>query len=118
MTYDLAVWEGERPADDVAASEAFEALYKTYIDSDETHPPSARIHSYVSALLARYPDMDDDNDDVCPWSSAPLLDEATGPIVYFPMRWSMADDVSAWAAQLAADHGLICFDPQQNALRP
>ncbi|SNT41499.1 hypothetical protein SAMN05421812_105431 [Asanoa hainanensis] len=118
MTYDLAVWDGERPSDDAAAAKVFEALYREYIDSDEVQPPTARIHAYVDALLARYPDMDDDNDDVCPWSTAPLMDEAAGPLVYFPMRWSMADEVSDWAARLAAEHGLVCFDPQENTLRP
>ena len=118
MTYDLAVWEGERPSDDAAAAEAFEGLYRKYIDSDDLAPPTPRIERYVQSLLARYPDMDDDNDDVCPWSTGPLLNEAVGPLVYFPMRWSMADDVSAWAAQLAADQGLVCFDPQLNQLRP
>jgi hypothetical protein len=34
------------------------------------------------------------------------------------MRDSMAEEVSAAAAQMAADRGLVCFDPQWNCLRP
>jgi hypothetical protein len=59
-----------------------------------------------------------DVDDVSPWSTAPLMNEAVGPIVYFPMRYSMADEVSAACARMAADRGLVCFDPQRSQLRP
>ncbi|MEW1772742.1 hypothetical protein [Streptomyces sp. NPDC086777] len=44
--------------------------------------------------------------------------EARGPLVYFPMRWSMADEASAYVAILADSMGLVCFDPQLNRLRP
>lgn len=53
MSYDLAVWEGERPADDRAAGRAFTALYDRYVDTDEQHPPIERIAAYVAALLQR-----------------------------------------------------------------
>ncbi|MET8830133.1 hypothetical protein ABZX40_32460 [Streptomyces sp. NPDC004610] len=120
MTYDLAVWEGERPADDKAAGDTFAALYDHYIDTvdDIDHPPTDRIAAYVAALLDRWGDMDDDNDDTCPWSAGPLIDTATGPLVYFPMRWSMAEETSAHAAELAQSMDLVCFDPQRDRLRP
>jgi hypothetical protein len=119
MTYDLAVWEGERPPDDAAAGRLFTDLYCRYIDTDVDHPPTARIAAYVSALLARWPDMtDDDEDDLSPWSTGPLIGEAAGPLIYFAMRWSMADDASAHAAEVAASMGLVCYDPQMDCLRP
>ncbi|MFI9116993.1 hypothetical protein [Streptomyces venezuelae] len=34
MSYDLAVWEGERPADDKAAGRVFSDLHDRYIDGE------------------------------------------------------------------------------------
>jgi hypothetical protein len=33
------------------------------------------------------------------------------------MVFSQADTASAFAAKLATEHGLVCFDPQSNELR-
>ncbi|MER6589639.1 hypothetical protein [Micromonospora chalcea] len=85
MSYDLAVWEGELPIDDGAAGEAYDQLYALYME-DEELPPTPRIRAYVLALLERWVDMSDDEHDVSPWSAGPLMDEASGPFVYFTMR--------------------------------
>ncbi|MDH6466423.1 hypothetical protein M2302_006631 [Micromonospora sp. A200] len=117
MSYDLAVWEGELPADDGAAGQVYDQLYAAYMEGEEL-PPTPRIRAYVLALLKRWVDMPDDEHDVSPWSAGPLMDEASGPFVYFTMRYSMCEEVSAEAARLAADHGLVCYDPQWERLRP
>ncbi|MEV0040087.1 hypothetical protein [Streptomyces sp. NPDC050804] len=118
MTYDLAVWEGERPTDDKTAGRVFSELYDRYIDGEVEEPPSERIAAYVSALLQQWCDITEDDEDTSPWSTAPLIDEASGPLIYFAMRWSMADEASAYAAALADSMGLVCFDVQQDRLRP
>jgi hypothetical protein len=74
--------------------------------------------AYVEALLARYPDIGNAEGDESPWASGPLIGEAVGPMVYFPMVWSRCDEASAWAAQVAAEHGLVCYDLQLEKLRP
>jgi hypothetical protein len=119
MSYDLAVWEGARPANDAVAGAEFTRLYGQYIEAEVQVAPTARIVAYVEALLARYPDLDPQvgNDDESPWSTAPLINEAVGPLIYFPMVWSRCEEVSAFAAQLAQDHGLNCYDPQWDRLR-
>jgi hypothetical protein len=48
----------------------------------------------------------------------PLIGEASGPLIYFPMRWSMAEEASAYAAEIASAMGLNCYDPQARQLRP
>ncbi|WP_432030055.1 hypothetical protein [Streptomyces sp. 1222.5] len=68
MSYDLAVWEGERPADDKTADRVLEDLYARYIDSDQDHPPTERIAAYVAGLLERWCDLTKDEDDT------PLVD--------------------------------------------
>lgn len=117
MSYDLAVWEGERPANDLAAAAEFQRLYDRYIDSGEPSAPTPRIAAYALALLDRYPDISTPAGEDSPWSTSPLMNEASGPLMYFPMVGNRCDEVSAWAAQLAAEHGLNCYDPQWNQLR-
>ncbi|MFK4208668.1 hypothetical protein [Streptomyces sp. NPDC030920] len=119
MSYDLAVWEGERPEDDAAAARCFTDLYDRYIDTEgPAVPPVEQIAAFVSALLERWPDLTEDEDDTSPWSTGPLIKEARGPLIYFPMRWSMAVEASAHAAGVASAMGLNCFDPQARQLRP
>ncbi|MFJ9423025.1 hypothetical protein [Streptomyces sp. NPDC101249] len=118
MSYDLAVWEGERPTDDKSAGQVFSDLYDRYIDGEVDEPPSDHIAAYVAALLERWRDITEDNADTSPWSTGPLIDEASGPLIYFAMRWSMAAEASAHAAAVADSMGLVCFDVQQDRLRP
>ena len=118
MSYDLAVWEGERPGDDKSAGQVFSNLYERYIDGEVKEPPSERITAYVAALLEQWCDLSEDEEDTSPWSTGPLIGEASGPLIYFPMRWSMAEEASAYAAAVAESMGLVCFDVQQDRLRP
>ncbi|MFE3329013.1 hydroxymethylbilane synthase [Streptomyces sp. NPDC059176] len=114
VSYDLAVWDGERPLDDDAAGSAFDEMHERYLESEDVAvPPSPRIEAYVNALIERYPEDDRDS----PWASPPVIDEASGPIVYLLMSYSRAEEVSEYAASLAREYGLICFDPQGETLR-
>jgi hypothetical protein len=121
MSYDLAVWEGDRP-DESDAPETFSALYERYIGREDPTPvpPTPAIKAYVEALLERWYELGDprDVDDTSPWSDGPLMNNAQGPIIYFAMRYSTAGEVSAACARMAAERGLVCFDPQHNVLRP
>jgi hypothetical protein len=118
MSYDLAVWQGDRPDDDDDALAQFEALYERYVGARGKVEPTPRIAAYVTALLDRYPDINTKAGyDASPWASAPLMSEASGPLIYFPMVSSRGDEASVWAAQVAEEHGLVCFDPQTEQLR-
>ncbi|MGW3360290.1 hypothetical protein ACWDFL_33610 [Streptomyces bungoensis] len=77
-----------------------------------------RIAAYVAVLLERWCDITEYEEDASPWSTGPLIGEASGPLIYFPMRWSMAEEASAYAAAVAESMGLACFDVQQDRLRP
>jgi hypothetical protein len=111
VSYDVAVWEGDVPRDDRAAAEEFERLYERYfVESPRRAHPA--IGAYVEALVEKWPEDEDG-----PWSAGPLIDNASGPIVYLSMVYSQAGEVSEGAAQLAAEHGLVCFDANRSALR-
>ena len=115
MSYDLAVWEGARAQFDEEGSADYDEMMQLYHDADEPPLPSPAIRNYVEALLQRWPESDDRD---CPWSDMPLIEEATGPLIYFGIRSKRSSEVSSYAAGLAREHGLVCFDPQWEALRP
>jgi hypothetical protein len=117
MSYDLAVWEADLPADDASAGEEFRRLYERDFHSRMPQSPTPRITAYVDALLDRYPDIDVDDENSL-WADSPLIGDASGPLLYFPMAWSQCEEVAPWAAQLAQQHGLACYDPQIGKLRP
>lgn len=115
MSYDLAVRDGVRPLDDDQAGSVYDELHVRYLESDEvTAPPTPAIVAYVEALLQRYPD-DIDGDTV--WASPPVMDEASGPIVYLVMSYRAPQEVLDHAVSLAHEHGLVCYDPQVARLR-
>ncbi|MGH8877814.1 MAG: SGNH/GDSL hydrolase family protein [Stackebrandtia sp.] len=116
MSYDLAIWDGDRPSDDHQACSTYDELYERYLGSEDVEqPPAPSITAYVKALRERYPDPD--VEDVV---AAPLwvFSEASGPIAYLTMSYGNAVEVSEHAAALAREHGLVCFDPQTELLRP
>lgn len=117
MSDDLAVWEGARPAGDAEAGRLFRETCDRYLDTDAEHAPTDGIARYVAALLERWPDLAEDEDDISPWSTGPLINEASGPLLYFPVRYSMAEEASTYAADVAASMGLVCYDPQAQRLR-
>ncbi|MEU2289055.1 hypothetical protein ABZ614_45505 [Streptomyces sp. NPDC013178] len=58
----------------------------------------------MEALVDRYPD---DAGGGGVWSSPPVMDEASGPIVDLCMSYGRAEGVSEHAASLALEHGLV-----------
>ncbi|MFE0930164.1 hypothetical protein ACFW4O_19400 [Streptomyces mutabilis] len=56
-------------------------------------------------MLERWCDLTEDDEDTSPWSVGPLIDCASGPLIYFP--FSMAEEASAWASAMAEAMGLV-----------
>lgn len=120
MSVDLAVWEGPTPASDAEASKVFEELYARHIESGDETQPTERIAAYVAALLARFPDLtelDDEAIDDNPWADGPLINNAIGPFIYFSLVTNEAVE-TAWTHSVATARsmGLVAFDPQSGAL--
>lgn len=113
MSFDLAVWEGERPASDAAAAQTYERLMDA-LEAGEHEPPTPAITAFVQALLARWPDIDDDESS--PWSASPLIGDASGSTFYTGVVWSRADEAGEFIAVTAREHGLVCYDPQSERL--
>ncbi|MFC7014981.1 hypothetical protein ACFQMH_25420 [Streptomyces viridiviolaceus] len=117
MSYDLAVWDGPRPADDASALEVLEGLYERFTGGN-VEPPTPRIRQYVEELVAQWPDLSagDEDEDTSPWSDGPLINNASGPLFYFGMVFSKYQEAALFASALARTSGLVCFDPQDRRL--
>ena len=109
MSYDIAVWEGERPASDAHALETFTALMDAAEENEDVQPTPC-IRSFIRDLIAQWDDGDE------PWSVVPLTeDEGIGPIVYLALTFDSIDEVQV-IADIAKRHHLICFDPQAETI--
>ena len=120
MSFDLAVWEGSRPLTNEAGLEEFKRLYAKYLEEGVSEEPSARVKAFIAAITEKYPDIVDlpeDQVDDGVWSDSPLMSNASGPLFYVCVRWSRAEDVAPFVADVAREQGLICFDPQSGELR-
>lgn len=118
----LAVWEGARPSGDLAAGRTFKDLYGQFVRRSDRfeergpgEPPTERIEAYVAALLERWPNPTGEENDHPVWDDG-LVGNETGPLVYFGVRWNVAEEVTAFAAQVAASMGLVCFNVSQEKL--
>lgn len=118
MSYDLAVWAGDRPQDDGQASEEYDRLTAYFDDDDaDREPASERIRAFIEELLGRYPALGEPGDEDSPWAMGPDPGNANGDFVYLTMTFSGARRCLEWIVETALRHKLICFDPQSETLR-
>lgn len=116
MSYDVAVWDGDAPANDEHAVRVNEELWARYEEGAEE--PSPRILAFLRELTARYPDLEDlpENEiEDSPWSVSPT-DDAVGVYSYLCLVYSKIEEALPFIVQTAKRHGLVCFDPQQETL--
>lgn len=115
MSFDLGVFYTERPQSDDDAGERYVALCDGSNLADWIEP-SPKVEAFLNDLTTRYPQIDDVADeavDDSPWSCA--FDVSEGHAI-MPMVWSRAEEMAAIIAELAAKHGLVCFDPQEGKI--
>ena len=120
MCVDLAVWEGPQPVSDDEAARTFSALYRRFVKAEHDTPPTERIAAYVGALLDRYPDLtelDDDAIEDSPWTDGPMIHNASGQVFFLNVVANEAgEDAWAYAISTSRSAGLVCFDPESGAL--
>jgi hypothetical protein len=133
VSFDLHVWHESAP---IAADEALDKLDRSddpsapiFFDRDESdrsdegesgvfdaHPS---VMAFYTALIARFPDLESVNGDGVNldsvWSVTP---QPSDTLVAMCISFSHCDDVAPIVRQLAADHGLVCYDHQLHVVRP
>ncbi|MBI5759706.1 MAG: hypothetical protein HZA46_14405 [Planctomycetales bacterium] len=113
MSFDLAVWYSNKPLTDSEASEIYAAAGEA--DSRniifERH---ASVREFFGELIVHFPDSRDLPEgewDKCPWSCPLSVSDGCCEMC---MSWSRVNDVVPLVLELAAKHGLVCFDPQSS----
>ena len=114
MTYVLAVWDGDMPADNERAAEEYERLVEQTEDREIL--PTPKIRRYVEALLGHWPDITEEGGENSPWSDGPLMNDATGQLFVFGLGASFGEEPFTYCRELAREHGLVFFDPESEEL--
>jgi hypothetical protein len=105
MSYDLAVWDEHRTID---AATAY-SKYLEFIEGQDAGPKSHHIDTLYADLTSIYPELDDDNEDECPWAAT--IDRGPSHLI-FAITAEHARNVFSDILRLATANGLLCFDPQ------
>lgn len=116
MSFDLAFWVGPRPSSDEAAADEFERRAAFMDDEAQLRPPTPPIAAFIADLLATYPPLGEDGDEDCPWATGPEPGDLNGDFAYLTMTYSGAEAAYDFVTETARKHGLVCFDPQSEAL--
>jgi hypothetical protein len=112
VSYDLAFWEGPRPRDNDEASAMFEQIFDALDEAEEDVPPTPPIQALIQELESRWP-VDDPQ---APWAMPPLADDAQGGTLYVNFVSGRPDQDLEFMASVARRLGLVCFDPQLEAM--
>ncbi|MFI6228017.1 hypothetical protein ACIBCR_11960 [Micromonospora echinospora] len=110
MSFDLSVWalpEGASPADVRAAVQR--CRQGQHVDSY----PDPRVVAFYRAITASYPDRPGPGS---PWEVTPL--HATADHVAMSLYATCEDQVLLDIERLAAENGLMLFDPQDGSVYP
>lgn len=115
MSFDLAVWYPDRMLSAEEAGRRYARLCEGDASDVVEH---ASVAAFYDELVAKHPEIDTipeekiDDHELCPWSIA--MDRSPGHVIMCCV-WSRADYVRSFVGELAAKHGLVLYDPQEEA---
>lgn len=116
MSFDLYVW---REAEPISADDAGAKFDRWQQGESEQFTAHRAIADLYSALLQRFPPLesfsDDDIDTYGVWSFTP---ERSDSILELSCLWSRAGEVAPTIMQMAAEYGLICYEPGYHVVNP
>jgi hypothetical protein len=111
MSFDLAVWAGDRPVDDEAAVAAVARW-----DASPGAAAAPELLDFLDDLTGLFPVPGDEDDPAHPWSVWPLDGAVVGDGAYLPIRWDRTAQAVPLVVARARARGLHCFDPQDQLL--
>lgn len=111
MSFDLYVWhEPSR----ISADEALAKVMQFGEGDPTTFVPHPSVSVFYRDLLRLFPALEDESRAVVKvWSGTP---EHSDSLVELPIQLSHVAEVVPIVTGLAAAHGLVCFDPQNDAM--
>jgi hypothetical protein len=116
VSFDLYVWQEDQP---VTATDARAKLARWGDGGDSLFAAHPAVARFYDALIDRFPPLesfsDDDLDRFGVWSMIP---KRSDEIVAVSCVWSRADEVGTAVLTLAAEHGLVCYEPGYHVVNP
>jgi len=102
------MWVGTVPRSDAYAYRIFDS-YFNYVTSGSEPRVDTRIQKFIGTLVARWPD---DLPWPCsPWVDPPLVENASGPLLYFEIApGDIGEEAWDYAVSTAREQGLVAFD--------
>jgi hypothetical protein len=113
MSFELAVWYEPVPISVATADEKYGRLCEQ--DGEEGAVPRPEVAAFYRDLVDRYPELDsltaEEAEEHSPWTAELGVAESS---VLMSVIWRYSQQVLDFVRELAAQHGLVCFDPQEN----
>jgi hypothetical protein len=110
MSHAYSAYDGPPPRTFEEAMAALEAMETAY---EGEQPPTASIRAFVDALLARWPDISDEQGEQSPWSDGPMVNNAAGSVIHFGVVYSRLDEAEPFVVETARHHGLVLVDQEE-----
>jgi hypothetical protein len=108
MSHDFAFWDSDSPLEDEEAGSIYSAISED--GSSEKAGPSAKIAILAQEIRSLWPQPDRGREDEWPLASPLEVSESHLIICLVPSRlW----DIWPTLGQLAKEHELVMYDPQQ-----
>lgn len=101
-----------------SSSDGWTPWKRTHLDEETAPQAAAELVAFVEAATARFPESGPSSSAESPWASKPLIGDIVGDLIYFPLTFSGAEYARDGLAELADSLGLVCYDPQVEALLP
>jgi len=114
MSFDLAVWDADRP---VRTGEAERRYTQMCEGQDPAGASSHRVTAFVEECERRWPGDSDEDLDASPWASWPLTAQRTPCGFVANIRWGAAAGMFGEWAEMAERHGLVLYDPQSSVVK-
>lgn len=93
------------------AARIFEELESSVSEED---PPTDAIRGYVEEMLARWPDITEDDGEDSPWGDGPLIGNASGPLLVFSLVSSSLNESLPYCSEVARRRGIVLYDQEQD----
>jgi hypothetical protein len=113
MSYDLYLWHSPRP---VTVQQAMTIMVRLAEGRDDVVVPDDAVLAFHQDLIELFPPLDaigDEEIDDSPWNASP---DATASRAILCFGYSQVPQFAPAVVELAAKHGLVCFDPQSRAI--
>lgn len=110
MSFDLAFWHTDSAIDAGEAAEIYKGIIAEVPDVVAANPAVERFHADVVGV---FPDLTEENMDESPWMAELYFSPS---FLVVNISWSKRVEVSEVLLRLSRKHGLVCYDPQGEAV--